>query len=159
GFARAEAFWLDLRLAARALAKRPLLLVAASLSLAVGVGLNLAVYASVNRVLFGTSLSGAAPDDRLLAIDGEISYPNYRDLARVAAFGGVAAMQATRVAWRTDEGTIRVGAKVVSPNFFDVVGVRPAYGRTFGSDGDAQTAVLGFGFWQRRFAGDPAAIG
>ena len=159
GFARAEAFWLDLRLAARALAKRPLLLVAASVSIAIGVGLNLGVYAAVSRVLFGTSLSGAAPDDRLIAISGEISYPNYQELARVDAFSAVAAMQVARVAWRTDEGPFRVGAKVVSPNFFDVVGVRPAYGRTFAGDADAHTAVLGFGFWQRRFAGDPSAIG
>ncbi|HJZ75902.1 MAG TPA: ABC transporter permease, partial [Vicinamibacterales bacterium] len=159
GFARLEACWLDLRLAARALARRPLLLVAASVSIAIGVGLNLGVYATLTRVLFGTSLSGAAPDDRLLAITGEISYPNYQDLARVDALAGVAAMQVTRVAWRADEGTVRVGAKVVSANFFDVVGVRPAYGRTFAGDADIHTAVLGFGFWQRRFAGDPSAIG
>jgi putative ABC transport system permease protein len=159
GFARLEAFWLDLRIAARALATRPLLFLAASVSIAIGVGLNLGVYAALSRVLFGTSISGAAPDDRLLAINGEISYPNYQDLAGVDAFSGVAAMQITRVAWRTDEGAVRVGAKIVSPNFFDVVAVRPAYGRTFRGEDDAHTTVLGFGFWQRRFAGDPSVIG
>ena len=111
-------------------------------------------------MLFGTSLSGAAPNDRLLGIEGEISYPNYQDLARLEPFAGVAAMQVTRVAWRTDDGTLRLGAKIVSPNFFDVVGVRPAYGRTFRDAGeDAHTAVVGYGFWQQRFAGDPSAVG
>src|SRR6185295_6927551 len=160
GFARIEAFVLDLRLAARSLARRPLLVAAASLSIAIGAGLSLGVYALAARVLFGTSISGAAPSDRLLAIEGEISYPNYQDLARLEPFAGVAAMQVTRVAWRTDDGTLRLGAKIVSPNFFDVVGVRPAYGRTFRDAGeDAHTAVVGYGFWQQRFAGDPSAVG
>jgi len=160
GFAGVEAFWLDLGLAARALARRPLLVATASLSIACGAALNLAVYAAVTRVLFATSLSGAAPNGRLLAITGEISYPNYQDLARLDTFAGVAAMQVTRVAWRTESGTVRVGAKIVSANFFDVVGVRPALGRTFdGRDADGRTAVLGFDFWRRRFGADPAVLG
>ena len=159
GFARVEAFWLDLRLAMRTLGRRPLLLAAASLSIAVGVGLNIGVYAAVTRVLFGTSISGAAPDERLLAINGEISYPNFQDLSRLDAFSGVAAMQVTRVSWRSDAGMSRIGAKIVSPNFFDVVGIRPAYGRTFRDDDDPHTTVFGFGFWQRRFGGDPSLVG
>ena len=159
GFARIEAFVLDLRLAARSLVKRPLLVAAASLSIAIGAGLNLGVHALVMRVVFGTSISGAAPDDRLLAINGETSYPNYEELARLDAFSGVAAMQVTRVAWRTDDGTVRVGAKIVSSNFFDVVGVQPAYGRAFTADDNAHTTVLSFGYWQRRFGGDPAVVG
>jgi hypothetical protein len=127
---RIEAFWLDLRLAMRTLAKRPLLLASATISIAVGVGLNVGVYAALTRVLFGTSLSGAAPDERLVAINGEVSYPNYEDLRRLDAFSGVAAMQVSRIPWRSESGTARVGAKIVSANFFDVVGVRAAYGRT-----------------------------
>jgi len=159
GFARVEAFWLDLRLAMRTLGRRPLLLCAACVSIAVGVGLNIGVYAAVTRVLFATSISGAPPDERLLAINGEISYPNFLDLSRIDAFSGVAAMQVTRVSWRFDAGLSRLGAKIVSPNFFDVVGVQPAYGRGFRRDDDPQTAVLGFGFWQRRFGGDPSVVG
>jgi predicted permease len=159
GFARLDAFWLDLRLAVRALAKRPLLVAAAALSIAVGAGLNVGVYAAVVRGLIGTTLSGAAPDERLVAVDGEISYPNYEDLARLDVFSGLAAMQVTRVAWRTNDGVLRLGAKVVTPNFFDVVGVRATVGRTFASSGDQHAAVLGFGFWQRRFGGDQSAIG
>src|SRR5215813_9518475 len=49
GFARLDAFWLDLRLAARTLAKRPMLVAAASASIAVGIGLNVGVYAAVTR--------------------------------------------------------------------------------------------------------------
>jgi putative ABC transport system permease protein len=159
GFARLDALWVDLRLAARALARRPLLVAAAALSITVGAGLNLVVYAAVVRGLIGTTLSGAAPDERLLAVNGEISYPNYQDLARVDLFSGLAAMQVTRVAWRTGDGVLRLGAKVVTPNFFDVVGVRAAVGRTFTASGDEHAAVLGYAFWQRRFGGDRSAVG
>jgi len=159
GFARLDAFWLDLRLAARALAKRPLLVAAAALSIAVGAGLNVGVYAAVIRGLIGTTLSGAAPDERLVAVNGEISYPNYEDLARLDVFSGLAAMQVTRVAWRTDAGVRRLGAKVVTPNFFDVVGVGAAVGRTFSTSDDQHAVVLGFALWQRRFGGDRSAIG
>jgi putative ABC transport system permease protein len=159
GFARVDAFWLDLRLAARALGRRPLLLAAASLSIAIGAGLNVGIYAAITRVLFQTTLSGAS-SERLVAINGEISYPNYQDLRGLDAFTGVAAMQVSRVPWRTGSGTTRVGVKIVSPNFFDVVGIRAAYGRTF-HEGDeaAATTVLGNGFWRRRLGGDPSVIG
>ena len=158
GFARLEAFWLDVRLAARALARRPLLLIAASVSIAAGVGLNLGVYAAITRVLFQTTLSGAA-GERLVAVNGEISYPNYQDLRGLDVFTGVAAMQVSRLPWRSESGTTRVGVKIVSANFFDVVGIGAAYGRTFHEGEEIAAAVLGYGFWQRRLGGDPSVIG
>ena len=57
----------------------------------------------------------------------------------------------------------RVNGDIVSGNYFDVLGVRPALGRVF-NDADDRTpgahpvAVLSYGFWQRRFGGDPAVL-
>ena len=57
----------------------------------------------------------------------------------------------------------RVNGDIVSGNYFDVLGVRPALGRVF-TDSDDRTpgahpvAVLSYGFWQRRFGGDPAVL-
>lgn len=153
-----EAFWYDMSFALRSLTKRPLLLLTTSLSIAVGAGLNIGVYSALTQVLFRTSLSGVRPDDHLAQIGGEVSFPNYADLSKSTAFAGLAAMQTATLVWRTNDGTSSVNAKVVSQNFFDVVGIRAAQGRTFDKD-DTQLVVLGFGFWQRQFASDPAVIG
>jgi predicted permease len=52
-----------------------------------------------------------------------------------------------------------LGARV-SPDFFDVFGVRPALGRTFSAaDRDPRVAVIGYDVWQRRFGGDPGVLG
>ena len=53
---------------------------------------------------------------------------------------------------------IRVG--FATPEYFEGLGVRPLYGRTFGDgDRDATGAVLSYGFWHRRFNGDVQALG
>ena len=59
-------------------------------------------------------------------------------------------------------GARSMEALVTSPNYFDVLGVKPAAGRLFGAaddDTDAAVAVLGYGAWIREFSGDPAVIG
>ena len=66
-------------------------------------------------------------------------------------------MTMTTATWRTAQGTTTISAHVVSDNFFDVVRVRPAIGRTF-HEGDANAAVLSHGFWRQRFGADPAII-
>ncbi len=54
-------------------------------------------------------------------------------------------------------------AQDVTPDFFPTLGVTPLVGRAFapdeGPDGRNALAVLGYGLWQRRFAGDPAIVG
>jgi len=57
----------------------------------------------------------------------------------------------------------RITAMVVTPDYFDVVGVRPLFGRAFTPedirDGVPRVAVIEHGLWQRRFGGSPAVLG
>jgi putative ABC transport system permease protein len=57
----------------------------------------------------------------------------------------------------------RLSGVPVSDNFFDVLGVRPLFGRTFNAQECAwngpKAVLLGHGLWQRRFAADPAIVG
>ena len=64
-----------------------------------------------------------------------------------------------------DNRTERLEAEMVSGNYFTMLGVKPALGRVFNSQEDDQVyqghpvVVLGYDYWTRRFARDPAVIG
>ena len=65
---------------------------------------------------------------------------------------------------RTSGDPVRVFGEIVSGNYFDMLGVRAALGRTFRPDEVTVTnrdpvVVLSHNFWQRRFAGNPAIVG
>ena len=162
----------DARLALRPLVRRPGFAVAVVLTLALGLGVNAAFFSVIDAALL-RPLPVRDPD-RLVNVYtsrahgagfGPMSYADYRDLAASApVFDGV-------VGYGGFMGTITgagraepVFGELVTGNFFDVLGVAPAAGRTFRPDEDrapgaAPVAVLGYGFWQRRFGGDPAAVG
>jgi putative ABC transport system permease protein len=137
---------LDLRLAWRTLAKSPTLLIVATLSLGLGVGVNTTLY-SVFRVVF--LLPPTATDvDRLVKIEpgngNQISWPNVRDLARGETFDGFAAYAMTRLNLRTGDTDQKVLALMVSPGFFDLLGARPAIGRPLASEVDAAVVTEAF---------------
>src|ERR1051326_5528056 len=148
----------DLRYAVRVLAKRPVLLVATTLSIGFGVGINVAVFSVLRAILFQPLVTGAAPQE-LFAVQPGLSYPNYVDVRRIDPFADIAAMQSSTLTYRTGEESTTIGARVVSDNFFDVLGLHAANGRTFGSgDRDPDAAVISYGFWQH-LGGDAAVIG
>jgi predicted permease len=157
GLPALDALRLDLRYAVRALAGRPLLLAATTLSIGIGAGINVSVYSVLQRVLFEDIITADAPD-RLVRIVPGISYLDFQDLRTAGVPVDLATMTMARPTWRAAGETTTVDAHVVSDNFFDVVGVRPAIGRLF-QKGDADPAVLSSGFWHQRFGGDPAALG
>src|SRR5690606_34554869 len=95
----------------------------------------------------------------------ELSYAMYRDLRD---HNEVFAEMFCRFLWSvhlTAGGqSERVTAELVSGTFFPALGVRPSIGRLFTPDDDRTpgghpVAVLGYGYWQARFAGDPAIVG
>jgi len=152
----------DLRYAIRVHSKRPLLLLTTTISIGIGVGVNVAMY-SVVRTVLTTGMTAAAPDT-IFRVRPGLSYPNYVDLRTNDAFVDLAAMQASTLTYRTGDATTTIGARVVSENFFEVLGQRALHGRTFGStDGvntikDSTVAVISYGFWQR-LGGDQTVIG
>jgi predicted permease len=176
--------WQELRYAVRTLSKSPGFLLVAVLSLALGIGANTAIFAVVNAVML-RSLPVANPERLALLTDpgasgtnvettegGErhmLSYPEFQQLrARNSEFSGMfAAMSAPAALDVTESGGAGLGkarVQLVSGEFFDVLGVKPALGRVFTAAEDQTRganplAVISYGFWQRELAGDRAALG
>ncbi len=162
----------DLRHALRGFRGNPVLTLAAVVSLALGIGANTTVFTFLHA-LFLKPLPVAEPS-RLVALhslDREnpgllpVSYPNFVDLAATsAAFDGLAAHRWARLSLTLGDGAQQVFGEVVSANYFDVIGVRAARGRTFlpeegASSGGRPVVVLSHVLWQREFAGDPDLVG
>lgn len=162
----------DLRHAARRLMRRPGFAAVAILTLALGIGANVAIYTVVRAVLL-EPLPYAEPDRLSLVVNlrngllegGWISEPEaleYRE--GVSSFERVAYWTSGAANVATGAGDPeRVVTARVTDGIFDVFGVPAAAGRYFGPDewrrGGPPVVVLGHGLWQRRFAGDRAIVG
>ena len=89
------------------------------------------------------------------------SYPMYRDLRDGnSVFSGVIARYTASIAFGYKGQTDRATAELVSGNYFDLLGVKARVGRLIAPEDDRApgahpVAVLAYGFWQRKFGGDP----
>jgi predicted permease len=154
--------WQDLRYAARTLWKRPGFAVAAVLTLAIGIGSNAAIFTVINSVLlrplpFPHSEQLVSLYTRYLPSSGynfpffALSGPEFADVrSRINAFAGIAAYSfSSRNLTRGNGEAERVLTMRVTTEFFDVLGVRPARGRTFtekeAQRGEACLALLSHG--------------
>jgi predicted permease len=160
----------DLRSGVRQLTRSPGFTAVAVLILALGIGLNSAVFSVVNAVLF-RPLPVAAPED-LVAIyrstphdfmaSSALATADYLDVADAThGFTSVLAYTYTPIALEAGaENRLVLGVRV-TPNFFSSLGLQPFLGRFFSSgDGpDRQEAVLSYLAWQRRFGADPGILG
>ena len=165
-----EAFLKDVKYALRGLvAQRGFALVALA-SLAVGIGLNSAMFSVVNAVLL-RPLPVSDPA-RLVHIyttsdvpESTFSVPDLRDLQRhTSAFSGIAGHSLMFANASRDGASQLLLGEVVTANYFDVLGVRAALGRGFDASEDAseganRVVVLADGLWRRQFAADPAVLG
>jgi putative ABC transport system permease protein len=158
----------DIRYAWRGLWRQPSFTAVALVTLALGIGVNAAIFSMFYAVLlrplpyqqperlalvwasFRSAGTARAPVSG--AILGEIEHRN-QSLAAVAGIWTVSRM------FTGDEPELARFARV-TPNFFDVLGVRAALGRTFTKDdGGGQSILLADGIFHRRFAANPAAVG
>ncbi|MFZ0630151.1 MAG: ABC transporter permease [Acidobacteriaceae bacterium] len=160
----------DLRFGTRILARSPGFTLVAALVLAIGVGVNLSAFSLFDMVaLKPLPVPGA---DRLVRLErrspdqysSEMSYPSFlfyqehaHTLSAAMAVMGVPPME-------IDNDQQLASASFVTPNYFVELGSRPAEGRLLdpvsdGSAKDAPAVVLSYGFWQRRFGGDPNVAG
>jgi predicted permease len=158
----------DLRYAGRMLWTQPGFTAAAVLTLALGIGANTAVYSLVNATLF-RRLPVADPD-RLVymyrgAGNGVFSYPQYATLRdHATAFDGLACWGGITASLHAGDSAELVPGIIVSGNFFEVLGLRPALGRLLGPADDVTpgahpVAVIAYEFWQTRFSGRADVIG
>lgn len=160
-----DIFLRDLRYARRVLTKSHAFTTVSVLSLALGIGVNATVFGFVNSLMLRPL---ALPDsDRLVRIQDD-NVPAYSDYLayreRVGAFDGLAAYDFDSFNMLEGESSGRAGVTVVSGNYFDVLGVGPALGRTFSPaeddrPGSTPAAVISYGLWQRRFGADPNVVG
>ncbi|HYV29505.1 MAG TPA: ABC transporter permease, partial [Candidatus Binatia bacterium] len=170
----------DLRYGLRMLAKNPGFTAVAVLTLALGIGANTAIFTLVNGILL-KSLPVQKPDELVLlghgldrGVVGEaqrgswelFSYAFYRHLHdHNRVFQDVCAFQSFEVGLSVRIGNTTSGApgKLVSGNYFSVLGVRPLLGRLFTPEDDtagaAPAAVISYRFWSKQFSEDATALG
>jgi predicted permease len=157
----------DVRHGARLLGKQPGLTFVAVLSLALAIGANAAVFALVEAVLV-RPLGFPEPERLVLVWEASSSAPtlrgnvapgNYRDWQEQnRTFDEVAALGSIAVNLSGTGEPERLNGQAVTPNFFDVLGVRPMLGRAFAA-ADArdsvapEVAIVSHRFWQQRFGG------
>ena len=161
----------DLAYTMRLLARRPALTLTATLTLALGVGANTAIFSVVNGVLFSPL---PYPDaDRLVLVQedepdeepgttGYFSFDTIR--SEQQTFDAVAAMSAWSAILAGDgKDAERVNGARVTWEFFRTLGVAPAIGRDFDRAEDhpdrRRVALLSDGLWRRRYGADPGVIG
>lgn len=164
----------NLKYAVRSLLKTPWLCAVVVITLALGIAVNTAVFSWTRGVLLNP-LRGVADGQRLLSLElvwptgeyvGGSSYPNFRDYRDSSrSLAGVIAFQQEALSLGDEDHAERVWAEMVSGNFFDVLGVRPAAGRFFLPEeqeeaaGKYPVAVISDRFWRRHFDADPQVVG
>jgi predicted permease len=162
--------WQDLRYGFRRLIKTPGFAFIAVLSLALGIGANTAIFSLVNLILF-RPLPVANPQDVVsvspVGKDGAFaafSYPNYIDFRdRNEVLSGLLVSRFVVVSMSRNGNNEKVWGNLVSGNYFDVLGVKPALGRSFLPEEDKTrlshpVVVISHSLWQTRFGGDPSVV-
>lgn len=163
--------WQDLRYSFRVLWKSPGFTLVAVISLALGIGANVSIFSVINAVLLRplpverpeqlVSLLTARPD----GLNTTFSYPAYTDYRdRNDVLSGLFAVSDLPFSLSSEGMTERVNGEIVSGNYFDVLGVRAARGRTFLPEEDRTpnthpVAVISYALWQKRFNSDPNLVG
>jgi putative ABC transport system permease protein len=160
----------DLRYAVRQLFKSPGFAAVAIIALALGIGSTTAIFSVVDRVLLHPL---PYPDsDRLVSVaqtyegvpTDDASPANYLDWAsQNQVFSQMAASHGWQGSLMAGDRPERVNGTMATPNFFPLFGINPILGRGLVTS-DAQpgyehVVVLGYGLWQRYFAGDRTVVG
>ena len=166
-----EDLWQDFRFGLRSLLKRPGFTAIALLALALGIGANTAIFSLVNAVIL-QPLPYRDPD-RLISVYGTrnrstqgsvgpTDFLDYRSQNKTfEQFAASGSMMLPRNLTGSGEPE-RLNASIITGNYFDTFGVRPALGRGFSLEnektGQDHVTVLSHAFWQTRFGGDPNIV-
>lgn len=157
----------DIRDALRALRATPVLTVVATLSLALGVGANTAIFSLVDSLLL-RDLPVREPERLVYLDDGSWTNPIWEEIRdrHAQQFDGVMAWSQTRFDLAAGGEAEFVDGLWASGGFFEVLGVPAVLGRTFtaeddrrGGGSDGPVAVISHACWQRRFGGAADVIG
>jgi putative ABC transport system permease protein len=164
----------DLRVSVRSLRRSPGFVAATSAILAIGIGMAAAMYTVYHTVL--VARLPVAQQERLVVMHPldkrgthlDVPFPYLAEIARdtllFRAAGGPHHLGAQYLPFMEEGGAtpLNLAAVGASPNYFDVLGIRPALGRLFqpedGRKGAPPVIVLSYAAWQRYFRGDPAVV-
>jgi predicted permease len=177
-----ETLWKDLRYALRQFGRNPVFTVVAVASLALGIGATTAIFSILNSILL-KSLPVRDPQQLVMMTNpnfagvsdgldtGErnlMSYTEFTQLRdRNTTLSGLCAAESEMDGWRLHiKGGPQEDARgrLVSEEYFSVLGVEPAIGRFFTSEdgkgfGQDPYAVISYDYWQRRFGGSTSVLG
>ncbi len=156
----------DLRYGLRALRRNPGFTLIAVLSLAAGIGANSAIFSFIDaiamrpmpvpRVSEIVHIGTTSPQFRGAGVSGA----DYLDYRHASSLAGVAAVDYRGPILTIGEVPESTHAEVVSDDFFTLLGVKAAVGRTFREEANAPPViVLGHRFFQAKFGGDTRVIG
>ncbi len=161
----------DFRYAARSLSASRGFLAVVVVTLAVGIGLNSAIFSALYGIVL-RPLPYVAPE-RVMTLweanpeqgldQEQVSGGNFQDWRDQAdSFESLAAFRRGSRVLTDDEVPVQVGSAVVSPTAFTMLGVDALHGRVFAAEEEAEEfehlAVLSHGLWQRHYGSDPAII-
>ena len=170
----------DLGYAVRTLRRQKTFTTVAVLTLAIGIGVNVAIFSLFQQLLLrplpvtepeqlvnfsdpGPPLKGRSMGSP--AGGAVFSYPLFRDLERAQEpFAGIAAHRIFDASLSIGEEARLDTGMFVSGSYFPLLGLQPALGRLLGPqddavDGQADSVVLSHAYWRRQFAGDTAVLG
>ncbi len=166
-----DVFLNDLKQAARLLVKTPVFSLAAIAALALGIGTSTAIFSVVNRVILNP-FEYPDPERMVMFQNTYRQFPPTGSASptefnwwrqQAAAFQDVSAYFFSAANLTGESLPELVPTMRVSADFFRLCGARAVYGRTFSAADDApnapKTAVLAYGFWERRFGREPEVIG
>jgi len=164
----------DVQFAWRMLLKRPLISGIAALSLALGIGANTTIFSIVNALFLqslpvrdvGSLYTVYTTDAKFQGgVSGALSHLNWKDIREQnQVFDGVLGYDWTQLSVSAGGEAELVIGQLVSGNYFDVLGVEAALGRTFAAEEDRvpgayPVAVLSHRFWAQRLGGRPDVLG
>jgi len=172
-------FWQDVRYSLRMLRKNPGFAAVAVLSLALGIGANTTIFTVVNAILLNplpvkniTRLVEVDTiDTKTLVTTANttklvMSYPNFQDYAREnQVFASVGCFVGPLpLTWSGGAEPRQIFGQMVSANYFEILGLRPASGRFFLPDEDSKpggnnVAVVSYSLWANKFGSDPHVLG
>ncbi len=172
-------FWQDVRYSLRMLRKNPGFAAVAVLSLALGIGANTTIFTVVNAILLNplpvkniTRLVEVDTIDSKTLVTAAnttklgMSYPNFQDYAREnQVFASVGCFVGPLpLTWSGGAEPRQIFGQMVSANYFEILGLRPASGRFFlaGEDskpGGNNVAVVSYSLWANKFGSDPNVVG
>lgn len=156
----------DLRYGLRMLMKNPGFTAVAVVTLALGIGANTTIFTIMDAVFLRPwPVKDSDQLARIMSLTPQgqstsFSYADYLDLChQTTAFSGILAFSRQGRFLKVGEELELIPVDVVSENYFSVLGVNAAIGRTFLKADSEPTAVISYDLWQRRFGADPTLVG